>query len=1021
MLNTGTRGIPLKLAEELSAIVNASWDNGEFINKVSPITADLLKFWFDDNWTSQRDKKFHSGQRQAILNAIYCHEILKTKNVADIYSLISQNSNEDFVDDAFINEIQKQKFSYPKYCIKMATGTGKTWVLNALLIWQYLNAIIGNGEIADQARNDEGHNSPFPKRGGSEADGDFAVAISAEGEIAGQARNDESGESVKWTKNFLIVAPGLIVYERLLDAFKGKQKEGGLRDFNTSDIKNNEDLFLPEKYRQAIYSFIQNSVLEKHEISKKTTGGGIIAITNWHLFVDINKETNQNQEIISSNFSFANTKQLAQEILPIPPGKTEGNYLSNLDGKYFNGGELKYLSDLPNICVFNDEAHHIHENKTYGITDEVEWQKALNEISKGKNNNFLQIDFSATPYNTTGSGNKRTKHYFAHIIVDFDLRTAMLQGLIKSFALDRRKEIAALENKDIEFKAIREGKKVVGISDGQRIMLRAGLSKLKILEKDFERFGKPPKMLIVCEDTQVSPFVIDFLKSEGLDDEDIMQIDSNAKGDVTETQWVAIKQKLFNIDKLTKPKVIVSVLMLREGFDVNNICVIVPLRSNEAPILLEQVLGRGLRLMWRESDFTDIKTENRKNIYELKKAPPSLYDILYVVEHPAFEKFYEDLDKSIVHIDDGKNPPPVLGDIINIGLKENYTDYDLFFPEIIKDKEEFLREPQDFYGLKSFENFSLEQLKAMAPKDNDEHFVSFEPQVQTTWGQYRVSCDRFNASSYNDYLIKILSIVSENSIKISERGHRSMPLMQINQATLMELIDRFIRHNLFAKEFDPLLDNNWRILMISKTKIVEHILKEISQALYEMQNDVDVKDAKIHKHWFSQISEIKIREKYSLDIVKSIYEKTNYPSNKGEFEKDFLLAADADSEVERLIKINEHKHFFARFKYIRLDGLLSSYFPDFMVKIKNDIYIVETKSTKDAKGDLNVKQKQKGALDYIYKINELRDEDKMNSTWHYVLIDDTSFYALHNQNASIKEIFDRYLLTKGTINAELDL
>jgi superfamily II DNA or RNA helicase len=49
--------------------------------------------------------------------------------------------------------------------------------------------------------------------------------------------------------------------------------------------------------------------------------------------------------------------------------------------------------------------------------------------------------------------------------------------------------------------------------------------------------------------------------------------------------------------------VIVSVLMLREGFDVNNICVIVPLRSSQAQILLEQTIGRGLRLMWRDANM----------------------------------------------------------------------------------------------------------------------------------------------------------------------------------------------------------------------------------------------------------------------------------------------------------------------------------------------------------------------------------------------------------------------------------
>ena len=60
-----------------------------------------------------------------------------------------------------------------------------------------------------------------------------------------------------------------------------------------------------------------------------------------------------------------------------------------------------------------------------------------------------------------------------------------------------------------------------------------------------------------------------------------------------------LRERLFDVDRHAKPRVIISVLMLREGFDVNNICVIVPLRASSAGILLEQTIGRGRRLMWR--------------------------------------------------------------------------------------------------------------------------------------------------------------------------------------------------------------------------------------------------------------------------------------------------------------------------------------------------------------------------------------------------------------------------------------
>ena len=149
-----------------------------------------------------------------------------------------------------------------------------------------------------------------------------------------------------------------------------------------------------------------------------------------------------------------------------------------------------------------------------------------------------------------------------------------------------------------------------------------------------------------------------------------MRIDSNKKGDISDDEWQVLKQRLFDVDKHSAPKVIVSVLMLREGFDVNNICVVVPLRSSQAPILLEQTIGRGLRLMWREPEYDELKSENRELLLRRKQAPKNYMDILSIVEHPAFVQFYDDLIKEVI-IDeqDPKNKTDVVGDIINVGLK----------------------------------------------------------------------------------------------------------------------------------------------------------------------------------------------------------------------------------------------------------------------------------------------------------------------------------------------------------------
>ena len=126
----------------------------------------------------------------------------------------------------------------------------------------------------------------------------------------------------------------------------------------------------------------------------------------------------------------------------------------------------------------------------------------------------------------------------------------MRKGLVKTLLLDRRQELTEL--KDLDYKAVRdERNKVCDLSDGQRLMLRAGLAKLKRLETEFTAVDekKNPKMLVICEDTSVAPFVNQLMLEDGLAQEDVVTIDSNAKGEVSEEEWKETKKKLFDIDK----------------------------------------------------------------------------------------------------------------------------------------------------------------------------------------------------------------------------------------------------------------------------------------------------------------------------------------------------------------------------------------------------------------------------------------------------------------------------------------
>jgi len=948
------RGLTAKVEE---ACIGLEAGEAPILDQVSGMTAELLKWWFQAEFQDARSFNFHAGQRQALLNVIYAHEVLGISTLQDLYQVAAPEVMLANTRDSEI--IRAPKNMYPKYCLKMATGTGKTWVLQALIVWQILNA-------------------------------------------------NRAPDNPRYTKNFLVVAPGLIVYDRLLDAFMGKERDGK-RDFSLSDLSIFQELFIPDAYRDEVFRFVLGAVCPKEDIGRKVTAGGIVAISNWHVLSE-EGEPLEDEEIDSPGESI-DPKAVVQSILPLTPGTSQGNDLNVLNRRYERGGILAYLKNLPALMVFNDEAHHIHEFKREGEVTEVEWQKSLNQIAEPKGSRFVQVDFSATPYNEVGSGRNSRKSYFPHIVVDFDLKTAMRAGLVKSLVLDKRSEIGALSHEDLDFKADRDENGNPILSEGQRIMLRAGLTKLRKLEADFAGLDpdKHPKMLVVCEDTTVTPLVADFFRLEGLAEEEVLRVDSNRKGELKPDEWKVLRERLFDVDRHKSPRVIVSVLMLREGFDVNNICVIVPLRASSAGILLEQTIGRGLRLMWRGNEYDEIKRENRQLIRS-GRTPTNMIDILSIVEHPAFQSFYDELIQEGLATEaddeDDRNTSGT-GDLISVGLRPGYEEYDFSIPFILLEQVEELEKTQiDPASLEPFGAFTLEQLKNQI--GSGEKFHSEDVQAKTRFGDYRVHGGVMTATGYNDYLARITRRITE-AVTLTDTTSSSkafanaskFPYIQINRAELAEGIDTFIRHHLFRREMDPLADENWRVLLIDP--VTEHIIKVWARAILEAEDSVVVADAEVAHRRLSEVAKLAMRESSSLAVEKAIYLRLPYPSRSGGLEQAFMETCERDASVDAFCKVNEQKHTFARLRYIKEDGLPAFYSADFLVRAGGSIYLVETKAQSQLTTP-NVLRKRKAAVAWCDRINALAPEQRSNAEWHYVLLGEDAFYGWRDKGGSIADL-----------------
>ncbi|HPW83037.1 MAG TPA: DEAD/DEAH box helicase family protein [Rhodoferax sp.] len=936
----------------------------DILELVSPTTAELLLWWFgEDMVLARQGLNFHAGQKQAILNAVVAHEVLGQDRdnwtLLDLYQACAPDA---LLTGTRMNEVASPKHAHPKYCFKMATGTGKTWVMQALMVWQLLNKTAALAEGINDAR---------------------------------------------FTRQFMVVAPGLIVYERLLDAFCGKLVAGTSgRDFSTSDMVKFADLFVPEAYRDAVFAFVRGNVCSKTEIGLKATGNGMIAITNWHLLAE--GEVLDEVEDVEALGAPMDPHLVVGAVLPLTPGRATGNSLDVLDRRYARGNVLEFLANLPELMVFNDEAHHIHEFKREGETTEVEWQKSLSRIAATKGRRFVQVDFSATPYNDVGAGRNKRKVYFPHIVVDFDLKSAMRAGLVKSLVLDRRKEIGALP---LEFKAERDEAGNPTLSEGQRVMLRAGLKKLRKLETDFARIdpSRHPKMLVVCEDTTVSPLVAAFLQEqEGLNEDEVMTIDSGKKAELGEKDWAPVRQRLFSVDSHATPRVIVSVLMLREGFDVNNICVIVPLRSSQAQILLEQTIGRGLRLMWRDDEYTDLKRENRERI-NAGQEPGSLIDVLSIVEHPAFQSFYDDLlnEGLVGTTGDDTDDTSSTGDVMAAELREGFESFDFGIPFILQEADEVrAHDGLDVSALPAFTTMSVTQLTGMLGKGDT--FISQDLQSATLFGDYRVDGAVMNVGGYNEYLSRLTRRISQALSEPMPKGnkiatHLAKPYLQVNTAELTGWLDDYIWTQLFDSTFNPLEGENWRVLLLQP--VVDHVTKVFAVALLESEQKHTTGQTEVHLRKLSEVPKLMLRESHSVEVRKCIYTHLGWPARNGGLERAFIHWAQADTQVQAFCKISENRHTFARLRYVKEDGLPAFYSPDFLVRTADAVYLAETKAQQQT-AHPNVQRKLRAALAWCDRINALTTEQRGGPPWHYVLLAENVVYEWQAKGARLAELLD---------------
>jgi type III restriction enzyme len=255
--------------------------------------------------------------------------------------------------------------------------------------------------------------------------------------------------------------------------------------------------------------------------------------------------------------------------------------------EYIGQSYFDYLAGLEDLVLIMDESHRYRASA--GV-------RAINELKP-----VLGLELTATPFVETSKGPVP----FKNVIYDYPLDRAMADGFVKEPAVVTRKNFnpAGMSPEEIE-----------------RLKLEDGVRLHESVKVDLETYAREsgnaivkPFLLVIARDTTHAGQLVQLIQSDGFFEgrykDKAIQVDSSKTG-AEEDEMI---ERLLRVEHTDEPtEIVIHVNMLKEGWDVTNLYTIVPLRAANARILIEQSIGRGLRLPYGRR--TGVTAVDRLNI-----------------------------------------------------------------------------------------------------------------------------------------------------------------------------------------------------------------------------------------------------------------------------------------------------------------------------------------------------------------------------------------------------------------------
>lgn len=761
-------------------------------------------------------------------------------------------------------EIPGDGGDFERQCCKMATGSGKTIVMAMVIAWQILNKVA-------------------------------------------------NPQDARFSKNVLVVAPGLTVKKRLEVLYPAAQGN----------------------YYEA-FDLVPSALLDKLRQGK-------VLVRNWHALAWETEEQIKKRRSVDKRGV-----------------KSDEAYVRQVLGE---------MANARNILVINDEAHHAWrvnweaEGKYLrqrDLKDSAEeatiWIGGLDRLHRARG--ILKCyDFSATPFTPSGKQSSE-EALFGWIVSDFGLNDAIESGLVKTPRVVVRDDAVPdaktyksrlyhiYNDPDVKDDLNRRAPPEAPLPD---LVLNAyyllGYDWRETL-RAWQAAGlpTPPVMITVCNRTETAArvkhaFVKKLIHIDELcDPERILHIDSkvleeaeiheepagsvetsaeNAEGEEEENepaerkltkaeQAERLRQMVDTVGKVGKPgekiQNVISVGMLSEGWDAKTVTHIMGLRAFTSQLLCEQVVGRGLRR-------TSYEVNPQTGLFE-----------------PEYVNIFGVPFTFLPHEGGWDTPPPPPTPKTAVEPDPAKAQYEIRWPNVVRIERVFrpeLKLDWDKVGLLELEAAQTAQVAELAP------ILEGKPDVTKI---RRIDLERLAREFRTQRIIFETARDVFDQMKHTWRGSREVLLAQ-----LVRIVEQFIRSDRITILPPLFYQDELRrrlIITLNMSRIVQHVWEAVRQENTEQLTPVFDRDHPIRstgemRTWYTGKPCARTQKSH---INVCVYDSTWEASDA------FIL--DTSDEVAAWAK-NDHLGFEILYLY---NGVVRKYRPDFLVQLKNgDTLVLETK------------------------------------------------------------------------------